>query len=230
MNGRGDMSDEALARRLASELPRHQAPAHVRAAVVRLTRGRQARWLAPALSALATAAVLVLGVLPRLPVTPRPDAVQQLVNAVVAEHTRALMWGARTAEMMPAGLPRVTRESGIRLDKAFLGDDRLEFLGAEPVYLDWRRGVALHYLDRDGHRVTYVALRAPPLPMPERQRVQVNRFRPALVKLEGFGSWVWNQGDVTCFIVSDIVSEHELARFKDYFVRIRGGTEPKLVY
>jgi hypothetical protein len=220
--------DEALGRRLASELPRYRAPAHVRAAIRRAARGREAAWLLPALSALATAAVFTLVLLATLPATTPEDVVQELVDAVVAEHSRALMWGARRAELTPAGT-RLMEESGIRLDKAFLGDDRLTFLGAEPVYLAWRRGVALHYVDPDGRHVTYVALHAPGLPLPERQRMQVDGFRPALVKSAGFGAWVWKHGDVGCFLVSDIISAAELGRFKDYFVRVRAGTEP-IVY
>jgi hypothetical protein len=222
------MSDEALSRRLATEVRRYQAPAHLRTAVHRLSRPRRtAAWLAPALASLATAAVAVLAMLTTLPRTPPPDATLQLVNAVVAEHTRALMWGARRADVIPTALPSVARESGIRLEKAFLGDDRLVFLGAEPVYLDARLGVALHYLDPNGHRVTYVALPAPGMPVPERHRMQVGRFRPALVKHNGFASWVWKQGDVACFLVSDLVGKSDLPGFQDYFIRVRGGTEPR---
>ncbi len=226
-----DLPDEEFGRRLAAELPRYHAPAHLRSAVLRGT-GRRTRpgWITPAISALATAALFVLVVLPTLPARTPLDVTQQLVNAVVAEHSRASMWGARTAETVPTAVTRVAEETGIRLAKAFLGDDDLEFLGAEPVYLDWRLGIALHYLDPDGHTVTYVALHAPRLSLPERERVQVDRFRPALVKLDGFGSWVWKQGEVACFLVSDIVGEPDLDRFKDYFVRVRAGTEPSLAY
>lgn len=228
---RSDLSDEGLGRRLAAELPRYHAPAHVRAAVLRAaTRRAQPAWLAPALAALATAAVLVLVLLPTLPARTPQDMTEQLVNAVVAEYSRASMWGARTAETVPTAVTRVAEETGIRLAKAFLGDDDLEFLGAEPVYLDWRLGIALHYLDPDGHTMTYVALHAPRLSLPERQRVQVDGFRPVLVKLDGFRSWVWKQGEVACFLVSDIVGEPDLERFKDYFVRVRAGTEPLLTY
>lgn len=232
MNGRwSELSDEALGRRLAAELPRYRAPESLRASILRTARPRRQPWLAPTLSALATAAVLVLALLATLPATPPADVVERLVGAVVAEHTRALLWGARAADIVPAALPRLTAESGIGLQKTFLGDDRLTFLGAEPVYLDWRRGMAIHYRDPDGHRVTYVVLPAPGMPLPERQRVRINdRFRPALVRREGFASWVWKQGDLACFLVSDLVSEGDLQSFKDYFVRVRVATEPYLVY
>ena len=227
-----DISDEALGRRLHAELPRYAASPALRAAVVEAVRPRRriAGWLAPTVSALATAMVLVLVGLAWLPRTMPGDAVQRLVNAVVLEHTRALMWGARRPDIVPAALPWLTQESGIGLTKVFAGDDLLTLLGAEPVYLDWRRGVALHYRDQDGHQITYVALPAPRMPVPERRRVQVDKFKPGRMRVGGFATWVWKHGDVACFLVSDMVSEADLERFKDYFVRVRGATEPFLVY
>jgi hypothetical protein len=146
---------------------------------------------------------------------------------VVAEHTRALMWGARRPEVVPTALPWLTQESGIGLRKFFGGDDRLVFVGAEPVYLESRRGMALYYRDGDGHLVNYTVLPWPGLPLPESRRVQIqNRWRPALMSDSGFSAWVWRQGDLACFIVSDMVSESDVERFKDYFVRLRLATEP----
>jgi hypothetical protein len=232
MNGRySDMSDEALGRQLATDLPRYRAPASLRARVQ--TAGRPVRrprnWLAPTLSALATAAVLVLALLPTMPRTTPTDAVHRLVNVVVAEHTRTLLWGARRPDVIPVA----AEEANLQLARAFAGDDRLTFVAAEPVYLDWRRGIALHYRDADGHDVTYVALPVPGIPMPERLRVAIHTpertFRPALVKTSGFAAWVWPQNDLLCFIVSDLVAESDLAAFKDYFVRLRTGTEPRPV-
>ncbi len=222
-----DLSDEALARRLAAELPRYQAPVSLKVAIVEATEPRPARfrWLAPALSALATAMVFLLLVMPTLSRTGSADPFQKLVNAVVAEHARATMWGARVSDVIPAALPWLTEESGINITKAFIGDDRLSFLGAEPVYLDWRRGVALHYRDADDHQLTYIALPAPHMPLPER-RIQIDRFKPALVRESGFATWVWKHGDLACFLVSDMVSDSELPQFEDYFVRVRAATEP----
>ena len=110
----------------------------------------------------------------------------------------------------------------------FVGDERLTFVAAEPVYLEQRRGIALHYRDADGHLLTYVVLPAPGLPMPERQRVQVDRWRPALLQDSGFSVWVWKQGDLACFIVSDMIAESDLGSFRDHFVRVRVATEPIL--
>lgn len=227
-----DSSDEVLGRRLATDLPRYAAPARLRAAIVETSapRPRRVRWLAPALSALATAAALVLVFLPMLPRIAPADPTDRLVRSVVAEHTRALMWGTRRSEVIPAALPWLTQESGIGLTRAFVGDDRLAFVGAEPIYLDGRRGMALYYRDGEGHLLTYAVLPAPGMPLPERRRVQVDRFKPALMYDDGFSAWVWKHGDLACFLVSDMVSEADVERFKDYFVRVRVATEPVPAY
>ncbi|MBI4638348.1 MAG: hypothetical protein HY727_18580 [Candidatus Rokubacteria bacterium] len=227
-----DPSDEALGRRLADELPRYAAPARLRVAILEAAAPprRPRPWFAPALAAAATALALALFFLPLLPRITPADPVQRLVRAVVAEHTRALMWGARRGDIVPTALGWLTQESGIGWNRVFGGDDQLTFVAAEPVYLDLRRGVALHYRDGEGHLVTYVALPAPGFKLPARDRLQVDRFRPALARDNGFASWVWTQGDLTCFLVSDRVSAEELPRFKDYFLRVRAATEPYLAY
>jgi len=228
-----DASDEALSRRLGTELPRYAAPPGLRAAVTRGGSPRRGRlaWIAPALAAVATAMVLVLFFVPALPRLAPQDPVQRFTRAVIAEHTRVLMWGARRGDFIPAALPWLTQESGIGLERVFEGDASLVFIDAEPVYLEGRRGVALHYRDGDGHLVTYAVLPAPGLRMPERERVPIGgRFRPALLRDSGFSAWFWKQGELACFIVSDMVSEADLERFKDYFVRIRLATEPFPIY
>ena len=227
-----DTSDEMLGRRLAGELPRHTAPARLRVSIVDAAtpRSRRPAWLMPMLTAAATAMVLVLAVMPVLPRIVPADPVQRYVRAVVSEHSRAIMWGARHGEVLPTALPWLTQESGISLNRVFVGDERLTFVAAEPVYLERQRGVAIHYKDSDGHMISYVALPAVGLTVPDRERVQIERWRPALVRDSGFASWVWKQGDVGCFLVSDMVSTDDIERFKEYFVRIRVATEPVPAY
>jgi hypothetical protein len=227
-----DTSDEMLGRRLAGELPRHTAPARLRVSIVDAAtpRSRRPAWLMPMLTAAATAMVLVLAVMPVLPRIVPADPVQRYVRAVVSEHSRAIMWGARHGEVLPTALPWLTQESGITLNRVFVGDERLTFVAAEPVYLERQRGVAIHYKDSDGHMISYVALPAAGLTVPDRERVQIERWRPALLRDSGFASWVWKQGDVGCFLVSDMVSTDDIERFKEYFVRIRVATEPVPAY
>jgi len=224
--------DEALGRRLASELPRYTAPARLRVSLVQATdRPRRPMWLGPLVAAAATALALVLFMLPVLPRIVPADPVQQVVRAVVNEHSRALMWGARQPQILPAGLPWLTQETGIDLRRAFAGDDRLSLVSAEPVYLTRQRGLAVHYRDVDGHLVSYIVLPAErSFTVVERDRVAIDRFRPMLARDSGFVTWIWKQGDVACFLVSDMVSQDDLERFKDYFVRVRVATEPTIAY
>jgi hypothetical protein len=225
--------DEQLGRRLAAELPRYTAPASLRIAIVQATEpaiSRRPAWLSPLLAAAATAMVLAMFMLPVLPRLQPSDPVDLMVRAVVSEHSRALMWGSRQSQVIPTALPWLQEQSGIGLSSAFVGDDLLNFVSAEPVYLLRQRGLAVHYRDVDGHLVSYIVLPAADLKVPDRARVQIDRFRPALVKDSGFVAWVWRQRDVACFLVSDMVSADDLERFKDYFVRVRTSTEPTLAY
>jgi hypothetical protein len=78
--------------------------------------------------------------------------------------------------------------------------------------------------------LTYIALPAPGLTVPDPARVQIDRWRPALLRDSGFAAWVWKQGDVGCFLVSDMVSTDDVERFKEYFRRVRATTEPVPAY
>jgi hypothetical protein len=233
MTGRyDDLSDEELGRRLAAELPRHAAPAHLSRAIRAALPTQTARpaWLAPAVSALATALVVFLFLVPGLPRLVPADPTERLVRAVVSEHTRTLMWGSRGGDVVSASLPDLARETGVTLARAFAGDGELTLVAVEPVYVDRRRGVAIHYRDSEGHLVSYVAVPAPTVRVPDRQRVQVDRYRPALMRDSGFAAWFWRQGDVACLIVSDRVSDTEMDTFKDHFKRLRAATEPLPAY
>jgi hypothetical protein len=175
---------------------------------------------------------LALFMLPSLPRIEPTDPLQQVVRAVVNEHSRVLMWDARQPKIIPGDLPWLSHETGIDLRTAFVGDDRLSFVSAEPVYLTRQRGLAVHYRDGDGHLVSYIMLPAErSFTMNERDRVAIEgRWRPMLKREAGFVAWVWKQGDVACFLVSDMVSQDDLERFKDYFARVRRATEPAIAY
>ena len=228
-----ESSDETLGRRLVGDLPRYAAPARLRVAIVEAATpvARRPAWLAPVLAAAATTMLLALVTLPVLPRIVPADPMQRYVRAVVSEHARTVMWGARRGEILPTALPWLTQESGIALSQVFVGDDRLQFVAAEPVYLERQRGVAIHYRDVDGHMLTYIALpAAAALTIPEPARVPIGRWRPALMRDSGYAAWVWKQKDVACFLVSDMATADEAERFKEYFVRVRTATEPLLAY
>ena len=234
MTGRyDDLSDEELGRRLAAELPRHTAPMHLRRAVrgaMPVRSPQRLPWLTPALSAMATALVFVLFLFPGMQRLVPADPAERMVRAVVSEHTRTLLWGPRTADVVLATLPELSRETGVSMSRTFVGDDQLTLVTAEPVYVERRRGIAIHYRDTDGHLVSYVAVPAPGITVPDSQRVQIDRYRPALLRDSGFAAWMWRQGDLVCVIVSDRISDAELDTFKDYFRRLRAATEPLANY
>src|SRR5438093_11914189 len=75
---------DEMARLLRERLPRHQAPARLRGSVADALdpprRRRPSLWLAPALSALATAMVMLLWLAPLLP-RPSPDQLPPLSRA-----------------------------------------------------------------------------------------------------------------------------------------------------
>jgi hypothetical protein len=50
-----------------------------------------------------------------------------------------------------------------------------------------------------------------------------------LSRIDGFSVFVWKQDGLACFLISDLVSREDLARFQQYFVKIRSATEPFLI-
>jgi hypothetical protein len=228
--------DEELGRELRERLPRYPASAMLRAAIVQALEPESPRrpwwslWLAPAVSSLATAMVALLWIAPSLLTTPAADPLQLVSRAVVSEHARNILWGESRPDVVPAALPRAMEESGVALNWVFTGDDDIQLVNAKPTYVEGRRGIELAYKAADGHMVTYVILPTGNVVLPERGRVQVDRWRPLLRKENGFSLIVWRQQGLLCLLVSDLVSENDLSRFKEYFVKVRSSTEPYPVY
>jgi hypothetical protein len=215
---------------LRGQLLRHRAPAELRAAILRhaaADRTLRQWWWAPTLSAVATAMAMALVWVSVLPRVVPADPLQRLSRWVVSEHTRTLMWGEARSEVAPAAW--LTRETGIGLSQVFAGDNQLWLVAGEPTYWDGRRGVVLYYKDVDDHMISYVVLPAPGLALPDRKRVQIDRFRPALSRADGFAMLVWKHADLACFLISDMVSDVDLERFKSYFLRIRQTSEPYVI-
>ncbi|MCI0547638.1 MAG: hypothetical protein L0027_10185, partial [Candidatus Rokubacteria bacterium] len=223
--------DPEMSRLLRERLPRHPAPAALRAAVVdaieRPAYGRRwgAAWVAPALSALAASLAVFLLLVPRLPTgTGAPDSLQLLMHTVVSEHSRMLLWAKPHAlEVVSARLPEAMEESGIPLAWVFTRDDDLRLVKAEPTWIEGHRALALAYTDQAGHVVTYLLMPGH-VELPERGRVQIDRWRPLVHRSAGFSLIVWRQQGLICVLVSDLVSDADLERFKQYFVKLRSAT------
>ena len=222
-----DPGEEARFRRLLAErLPRHSAPARLREAIVAATAPpRRSPWLAPALSALATVLVMALVGLPLLPRTLQPDSLQPIVNAVLSRHMQSLLWGEARPEAVWVAAPRVMEETGIGLSWFFQGDDQVQLINVEPMIVQGRRALALIYKDSEGHLLTYLLVRAAGVSLPKQGRVQIDGFRPLLTRVDGFSVFVWKQQDLACFLISDLVSEQDLSRFKEVFLKVRSATE-----
>jgi anti-sigma factor RsiW len=224
-----------VGRALARRLPRHPAPPALRAAILGALEPRPARrglggWLAPAASALATAMVCLFLLVPVLPQATPPDPLRPLARAAISEHARAVLWGESRPDVVPAVLPRAMEESGVALNWLFAGDDTLTLINAQPTYVEGRRAITLVYEAVDGHHVTYLILPAGQTALPERGRVQIDRFRPLLRQENGWSLFLWRQQSLLCVLVSDLVSADDLGRFKEYFVKLRTSTEPYAVY
>jgi hypothetical protein len=228
--------DEELGRMLRERLPRHPASASLRAAVVQALlpdtprRSWWAVWLAPAASSLATAMIAMLWLAPSLTTGPASDPLRLVSRAVISEHARNILWGESRSDVVPAALPRAMEESGVALNWVFTGDEDIQLINAKATYLEGRRGIELTYEDTRGHTVTYVILPAGKVVLPERGRVQIDRWRPLLRKENGFSLIVWRQQGLLCVMVSDLVSNADLDTFKQYFVKVRSSTEPYAVY
>lgn len=232
----GREDDGGVGRLLRERLTRHPAPAMLRAAVREALEPRAPRqpwwmlWGAPAATAVATALVMLLWIAPSLPSAPGIDPAQMVVRAVLAEHARNIFWGESRADVVPAALPRAMEESGVALNWVFTGDDDIRLVNANPTYLEGRRGIELTYQDAEGHTITYVIVPGGTVTLPERGRVQIDRWKPVVRRENGFSLIMWRQQSLLCVMASDLVSDEDLGRFKQYFVKVRSSTEPYMVY
>ena len=232
----GHEDDGGVGRLLRERLPRHSAPPVLRATVAEALMPDSPRrswwgaWLSPAVSSVATALLMLLYLVPSLPSPPGLDPVQLVTRAVLTEHARNIFWGRARADVVPVALLRAMEESGVALSYVFTGDEDIRLMDARPTYLEGRRGIELTYQDVDGHTVTYIIVPGGRMALPERGRVQIDRWRPVVTKENGFSLIMWRQQGLLCVLASDLVSEGDLARFKQYFVKVRSSTEPYAIY
>src|SRR5262249_47436536 len=142
-----------------------------------------------------------------LPVSPAVDALQPLARAVITEHARTVAWGSAQPEVASAALPRIMEESGVLLNWVFTGNEHLWLVNAQPTYVEGHRAMALAYEAADGHAVTYVMMPGGSVTLPDRGRVQIDRWRPVVWREGGFSLIFWKQQGVLCVVISDLVSD-----------------------
>ena len=224
--------DRLVDRALRERLGRYPASPRLRASLLRALEAEAApprwgaKWLAPAVSALATAVVMLLWIAGGLPTAVPGDPLRDLTRAVVTEHARTLSWTDAQPDVVPATLPRVMDESGIIRNLVFTGDSDLRLVNAHPTYVEGHRGLSLAYQDTRGHGVTYVIFPgAVTVALPEQERVKIETWRPVVRKESGFSLIMWKQQGLFCVLVADLVSDDDLARLKQYFVKVRSATD-----
>lgn len=225
---RWEREERGLSRLLTERLPSYPAPAHLRRQIrdAMAPGAGHSKWWAAASASVATALLMGLLLLPFLPRPLPPNSLQPVVRAVLSEHTRSLLWGEPNPEAVPLALPRLMEETRIRLTRVFLGDDEVRLLGVAPVVLENRWGLAFFYKDPDDHMLSYLMVPGHGLSLADRKRIRIDRFRPMLDRIDGFSVLIWKQEGLALFLISDLVSEGDLARFREYFLRIRNTTEP----
>jgi len=224
--------DRLVSRALRERLGRYPASPRLRAALVQSLEPETARprwnasWLTPAISALATAVLMLFWLAGGLPTAVPGDALRDLTRAVVTEHARTLSWTDAQPDVVAATLPRVMDESGVTLNILFTGDSDIRLVNAHPTYVEGHRGLSLAYVDARGHGVTYVIFPGAALvSLPEHERVKIETWRPVVRKEGGFSLIMWKQQGLFCVLVADLVSDDDLARLKQYFVKVRSATD-----
>jgi hypothetical protein len=224
--------DRLVSRALRERLGRYPASPRLRAALLRALEPEPPRapwgagWLAPAVSALATAVVMLFWVAGGLPTAVPDDTLRDLTRAVVTEHARTLSWSDARPDVVAATLPRVMDESGVTLNLLFIGDSDIHLVNAHPTYVEGHRGLSLAYVDARGHGVTYVIFPGAALvALPEQERVKIETWRPVVRKESGFSLIMWKQQGLFCVLVADLVSDDDFARLKQYFVKVRSATD-----
>ena len=118
---------------------------------------------------------------------------------------------------------------GVRPSWFYTGDDEIRLIGAQPTYLRNLQGIALLYEEPEGHKVSYVLLRTQGrLRVPDTSRIEIDGFRPSLIRAEGFSLLTWRSGEWRLFLISDMVSERDLAQLQRLFLRVRTAANSTL--
>ena len=218
---------------LRNRLPYYKAPASLRVEIqASRERGRWNLWPQTAAAALATALAMLLLFLPTLPHRIQGDALQSFLPAVIDQHIRFLLWGKPSpaeAEVVDA-IVQLGSELGIKSSMFFTGDEDARLITAQPTYLRNLMGVALVYEEPEGHMVTYFLMRNGQgrFKLPDTGRVQIDRYRPYLVRTDGFALLTWRFGEWSLFLISDTVSDYDLLKLEKLFLKVRTAAESTL--
>jgi len=218
---------------LRNRLPVYQAPVSLKRQI-RATIGSRGRtwWPQAMTAALATALAMVLLFLPALPSRAPGEGLQSFLPAILDEHIRSVLRNKVLAgdEEIAEAFFQLQSETGVQSSLFYTGDDETRLMKAQPTYLRNLQGIALFYEEVEGHKVTYLLLRNGQgrFRPPDIGRVQIDRFRPYLVRTDGFALLTWRFGEWSMFLISDMVSDHDLAKFERIFLRFRTAAESTL--
>jgi len=229
--------EEALTAALAGA-SRHAAPAGLRQRVAETLRaaaagaeGRSARsprrwaprvWRPLVPAALGAAVAALISVPATWYLAGRPPApIVVLAQEVAQEHERVgytLEWD-RGRQDLAVTLAYLSRWLDVEFPKPPLLAGALKLVGARPTYIFERKAAAFTYEDERGRRVTLFVFRGGDIQLPEKGRVQVERFRPYFAAADGNALCVWRQKEAGFSMVGRMTQE-EMA---EAFLRVRRG-------
>jgi anti-sigma factor RsiW len=209
---------------LVRALPRTAAPVALARRLARLDRRRNVavRWLARPWVAAAAAAIVVAALLsPWLQFRRPPDELfERLIQGGVAEHTRILLQLQTVAAEVtdPTSAFATLRSlTDVQVPPAFAGDEELRLIQARPTMIANRKAAAVVLRDQAWFITTYFAVHGQDLPMPNAQRVQIDKYRPYMREVSGFHVIYWKQGEYAYLMVSDL----DDPRSRQLFLKMR---------
>ncbi len=210
-------AEAALSSALESRLPRHPASPALQARLAeRLTareraprpaRRRWPRYVAPLVSALAAAALVLVGVRLTQPSFLRAGLTAgDLVEEGVNDHLRVVA-SAHPIEIEGGGIHQVKPWFTGRLDFAprvsFAGDDQFQLVGGSVGYFRDRKAAVFVFKLRL-HTISLFVFRAEELPWPTRGLTRVGPLDVDVRVSRGFSVLMWRSGELGYCMVSDV--------------------------
>jgi anti-sigma factor (TIGR02949 family) len=208
---RAAAAEAGLSELLAHKLPRYAAPdALKRRLAERMSprRNRRARrYLAPAVSALAAAALVLVAVRITQPGFLRPSlSTTDLVEEGVNDHLRVVA-SSHPVEIESGGIHQVKPWFTGRLDfaprVAFSGDERFALEGGSVGYFRDRKAAVFVFKVRL-HTISLFVFRAEGLPWPTRGLESLGPLKVDARVARGFNVLLWRDGELGYCLVSDV--------------------------